>query len=187
MRLFVGIAIPAEIGELLWSLTGGLPGAHWMEPETYHLTLRFIGDAGRPEAEELDAMLALIEMPGFALALSGIDYFGTASRPRVIWAGVDPSLPLHQLSRKVHRAARQAELPRESRAFTPHVTIARLHDTSLVEAMAFIGQKALFRARPFTVDRFTLFESRPGNGGPAYIPMAEYPLIVPVDPSPSLP
>ena len=172
---------------MLWSLTGGLPGAHWMEPETYHLTLRFIGDAGRPQAEELDAMLALIEMPAFELALAGIDYFGTANRPRVIWAGVDPSLPLHRLARKVNRAARQAELPREERAFTPHVTIARLHDTSLVEAMAFISQTSLFRAPPFTVERFTLFESRPGNGGPGYIPLAEYPLIVSDEPSPSLP
>ena len=57
MRLFVGISIPAEIGERLWALTGGVKGARWMPPETYHLTLRFLGDAGRPQAEELDAML----------------------------------------------------------------------------------------------------------------------------------
>jgi 2'-5' RNA ligase len=57
----------------------------------------------------------------------------------------------------------------------------------LVEAMAFIGQKALFRAPPFTVDRFTLFESRPGNGGPAYIPLADYPLTLPDEVSPPLP
>jgi len=56
------------------------------------------------------------------------------------------------------------------------VTIARLHDTPLVSAMAFVQQKALFRAPAFAVDRFTLFESRQGNGGPAYIPLADYPL-----------
>jgi 2'-5' RNA ligase len=181
MRLFVGIAVQIEIGERLWSLTGGVPGAHWMEPETYHLTLRFIGDAGRPQAEELHELLAMIAFPAFELSLSGIDYFGTSSRPRVLWAGVDPSLPLHQLARKVDRAARQAELPREERAFTPHVTIARLHDTSMVEAMAFIQRKALFRAPPFTVTQFSLFESRQGKGGPAYFPLADYPLAgVPV-------
>lgn len=178
MRLFVGISIPTEIGQLLWSLTGGVPGAHWMEPESYHLTLRFIGDVGRPQTEELHAALAMVAHPGFDLALSGIDYFGTTSRPRLLWAGVDPSLPLHQLARKVDRAARQAELPREDRAFTPHVTIARLRDTSMVEAMAFIQQKALFRAPPFAVTQFTLFESRQGNGGPVYIPLAEYPLSI---------
>jgi 2'-5' RNA ligase len=178
MRLFVGIAIPPEIGEKLWSLTGGLPGARWMPPETYHLTLRFLGDAGRPQAEELDAILSAVEMPGFELALSGIDYFGRASRPRVLWAGVDPSLPLHQLARKIDRAARKAEFPSEDRAFTAHVTIARLQESSLVEVMAFVQEKALFRAPPFQVDHFTLFESLQGSGGPAYIPLADYPLSV---------
>jgi 2'-5' RNA ligase len=176
MRLFVGIAIPAEIGERLWALTGGVEGAHWMPPETYHLTLRFIGESGRPQAEELDAMLATIAMPAFEIALAGVDYFGTASRPRVLWAGVDPSIELHRLARRVNRAARQAEFPREDRAFTPHVTIARLHGTSLIETMAFVQQKALFRAPAFTVDRFTLFESRQGKAEPAYIPLADYAL-----------
>ncbi|HEX4505014.1 MAG TPA: RNA 2',3'-cyclic phosphodiesterase [Alphaproteobacteria bacterium] len=176
MRLFVGIGILAEIGERLWSLTGGVKGAHWMPPETYHLTLRFLGDAGRPQAEELDAMLRIIEMPAFELALAGVNYFGTAGRPRVLWAGADPSLPLHQLARRVDRAARQADFPREERTFTPHVTIARLHDTSMLEAMTYVQDKALFRAPPFTVDRFTLFESQ-GKAEPAYNPLADYPLV----------
>ena len=176
MRLFVGIAIPPEIGERLWALTGGVPGARWLPAEAYHLTLRFIGEAGRAEAEELDELLAATAPAGFELSLAGVGYFGTASRPRVIWAGVDPSLPLHQLARKVDRAVRRAELPREERPFNPHVTIARLHDASLVSVMAFVQQKSLFRAPPFTVDHFTLFESRQGSGAPAYIPLADYPL-----------
>jgi 2'-5' RNA ligase len=177
MRLFVGIAIPPEIGERLWALTGGVKGARWMPTETYHLTLRFLGDTGRPQAEELDATLQGIEAPAFELALAGVNYFGTAGRPRVLWAGADPSLPLHQLARKVDRAARLADFPREDRAFTPHVTIARLHDTSMLEAMTYVQDKSLFRAPPFTVDQFTLFESRQGKAEPAYIPLADYPLI----------
>jgi 2'-5' RNA ligase len=176
MRLFVGIAIPPDIGDMLWSLTGGLRGARWMPAETYHLTLRFLGDAGRPQAEELHKTLSAVAMPGFEIALSGIDYFGTSSRPRVLWAGVDPSLPLNRLARKIDRAARRAEFPREDRGFTPHVTIARLANISLVEVMAFVQQKALFRAPSFPVTQFTLFESRPGGGAPAYIPLADYPL-----------
>jgi 2'-5' RNA ligase len=177
MRLFVGIAIPPAIGERLWALTGGVKGARWMPPETYHLTLRFIGEAGRPQAQELDAMLQTVESPAFDLVLAGVNYFGTAARPRVLWAGADPCLPLHQLARRVDRAARQADFPREDRAFTPHVTIARLHDTMLVEAMAYVQQKSLFRAPPFMVEQFTLFESRQGKAEPAYIPLADYPLI----------
>ena len=43
-RLFTGLEIPAEIGHTLSSLRGGLPGARWIDPENYHVTLRFIGD-----------------------------------------------------------------------------------------------------------------------------------------------
>jgi 2'-5' RNA ligase len=178
MRLFVGIGVPEATGERLWALTGGVDGAAWMPPETYHLTLRFIGEADRHQAEELDLALAEIAFPAFDIALAGVDFFGTAGRPRVLWAGVDPSLPLHRLARKIDRAARQAELPREDRAYTPHVTIARLHDVSLVGAMAFVQQKSLFRAPPFTVDHFTLYESRQGRGGPAYIKLVDYPLSI---------
>ena len=43
-RLFTGLEIPAEIGQTLSDLRGGLPGARWIDPENYHVTLRFIGD-----------------------------------------------------------------------------------------------------------------------------------------------
>ena len=43
-RLFAGLEIPAEIGQTLSNLRGGLPGARWIDPENYHVTLRFIGD-----------------------------------------------------------------------------------------------------------------------------------------------
>ena len=43
-RLFTALEIPAALGESLSLLRGGLPGARWIDPENYHLTLRFIGD-----------------------------------------------------------------------------------------------------------------------------------------------
>jgi RNA 2',3'-cyclic 3'-phosphodiesterase len=43
-RLFTGVEIPPDVGQALASLRGGLPGARWIDPENYHLTLRFIGD-----------------------------------------------------------------------------------------------------------------------------------------------
>ena len=43
-RLFTALEIPAAIGEQLALLRGGLPGARWVEPANYHVTLRFIGD-----------------------------------------------------------------------------------------------------------------------------------------------
>jgi 2'-5' RNA ligase len=176
MRLFAAIAVPEEIGEALAAMTGGLPGADWVDPDSYHVTLRFIGEVGRAHAEEIDAALADIAAPAFALSLAGIDFFQTASRPRTLWARVEPSPALGHLARKIDRAVVQTDLPPEDRAFTPHVSIARLRDAALPAVMNFITRHALFRAPPFTVDRFTLFESRQGSGGPVYAPLADYEL-----------
>jgi len=43
-RLFTGIEIPPDVGQALSLLRGGLPGARWITPDHYHVTLRFIGD-----------------------------------------------------------------------------------------------------------------------------------------------
>ena len=55
-RLFTGLEIPAEIGQTLSSLRGGLPGARWVDPDDYHLTLRFIGDIDGVTANEIASM-----------------------------------------------------------------------------------------------------------------------------------
>jgi 2'-5' RNA ligase len=177
MRLFVGIAIPAEVGLALDALAGGVPGADWIDPASYHVTLRFIGEVGRSHAEEIDAALAEIVAPGFGLSIARIDLFQTAGRPRTLWAGVDHCAALNHLARKIDRAVVRTDLPAEDRAFTPHVTIARLRKATLPDVMTFIERHALFRAPHFSVDRFTLYESRQGGGGPVYIPLVEYGLV----------
>jgi 2'-5' RNA ligase len=51
-RLFTGIEVPAQVSLLLSLKRGGLPGARWIDPENYHITLRFIGDVDRAVAGE---------------------------------------------------------------------------------------------------------------------------------------
>jgi len=174
MRLFVGIKLPEPVAESLWSRCEGFPGADWTDPDTYHVTLRFIGEVGRAHAEEIDDALSELAVPGFAMTLAGVDFFQTAGRPRVLWARVEPSPALTLLARKIDRAVVQTELPPEERTFTPHVSIARLRDAPLPRVMEFVQRNALFRVDPFPVDRFILFESRQGRSGPVYHALAEY-------------
>ncbi|MET0431397.1 MAG: 2'-5' RNA ligase family protein, partial [Hyphomicrobium sp.] len=71
-RLFTAIELPDEICDELYRLRTPLPGARWMKPENYHITLRFAGDIGNVEAREFIANLARIEPDGFELKLSGL-------------------------------------------------------------------------------------------------------------------
>ena len=176
MRLFVGLGIPQLLRQQLVLMAGGVPGAHWMEFHTYHMTLRFIGEIDRLQAEDADAALAEISAPGFSLELAGVGQFRSGNKPRVLWVGATPNPALNHLARKIDRALVAAGLPPEDRNFSPHVTLALLRDAPMERVMRFISEHALFRAQPFAVDRFALYESRQGNQGPVYVPLTEYPL-----------
>jgi len=175
----VGLSLPDGVIARLAMLCAGLPGAHWTEPANMHLTLRFIGEVDEDAAEEIDHFLAGVEAPAFSLALSGLGTFGEGAKARAVWAGVAPSPELVRLHAKVESAVVRAGQPPEGRKFVPHVTLARLTQPQPQRLQSFIEGNNLFGAGPFSVDTFTLFESRLGKGGAIYVPQIEYPLIVP--------
>lgn len=167
-RLFTGIEIPAEQREELARMRRPLPGGRWIEPENLHLTLRFAGDIDNTQAAEFADRLAGITIDAFEMRLAGLGVFG-GNEPRSIWAGVETGPELEALARANERAARAAGLAPETRAFKPHVTIARLKYASAGEVAKLLGRIGAFRSQPFLVGRFCLFSSRPKIGGGPYV------------------
>jgi len=176
MRLFVGLDLPEDLRLTLAGLRAGINGARWMAPGNFHITLRFIGEADRHQAADLDDALADIDAPAFDLAFGGVGSFASRGRLRAIWAGLESSGALAHLHDKVERAAIRAGFAVEQRKFKPHVTLARLKGTPEVAAQRFLEDHAGFTTRPFTVDRFVLFESTLGGEGAHYTPVCRYPL-----------
>lgn len=176
LRLFVALSLTAEIRQRLAGLSGGVPGARWTEPDNLHLTLRFIGEVPEDVAVDIDAALAELRTPAFELTLDGVGVFGTGRRARVLWAGVERNEALGHLQAKVESAVVRCGLPAEERKFSPHVTLARLKDPPADRVGRFLSDRGLFRAGPMPVERVTLYRSRPGNGGPVYEPLRDYPL-----------
>ena len=174
-RLFTGLEIPADIGQSLASLRGGLPGARWIDPENYHLTLRFIGDVDGATARDFTAALGGIVAAPFELKLNGLGSFG-GGRPRAIFAGIAPSEGLEALRRANERAAREAGLPPEGRNFKPHVTLARLRGARADAVAAYLERQGGIGPQPFAVSRFVLYSSRNSVGGGPYVVEAAYPL-----------
>ncbi len=174
-RLFSGIEIPAELGERLAMLRSGLSDARWVDPENYHITLRFLGDVDDATGHEFAAQLRRIEAPAFVLDLEGLGSFG-GRRPRAVWAGLAPSDALFSLQRAHEMAARAAGSPAESRNFHAHVTLARLRNGRSAAVAAYLEAYGGFIAEPFPVERFVLFSSRASQGGGPYLIEEAYPL-----------
>ncbi len=176
MRLFVAIALPDEQRARLATLANSLPGARWVAEENLHLTLRFLGELNSNEAGDVDATLAGTRMPDFEVRLEGISHFGEGRKLRSLWAGVQDNPALGRLRGKVELAVMRAGLPPEKRKFKPHVTLARFKSNPGVKMQNFLAEYALFRAKPFKVESFTLYSSFLSANGAIYRPEAEYPL-----------
>lgn len=173
-RLFTGLEIPAQIGQSLAMLRGGLPGARWIDPENYHLTLRFIGDVDDVIAGEVASMLGYVRRVSFEIRLDGLSSFG-GRKPRAVVASIVPAQPVIDLQAEHERLMQRVGLEPEGRKYTPHVTLARLRDTTSREVADYLSARAAFRSVEFSVSRFVLFSSRASVGGGPYVVEESYP------------
>ncbi len=174
-RLFTALEIPRDAALSLSLLRGGLPGARWIDVENYHLTLRFFGDIEGYLADEIAAQLDRVHRPSFQLALSGVGQFG-GKKPNAIWAGTEPSPELNGLQGEIDRIATRLGLPADQRKFTPHVTVARLRNSSPGEVAHYLSARGNFSTLPFKVGRFVLMSSRDSVGGGPYVIEEAWPL-----------
>lgn len=174
-RIFTGLEIPAGIGRELSMLRGGLPGARWIDPENYHLTLRFIGDVDDVVAQEVASLLGMVRRTEFELRFDALAAFG-GRRPRALVATLAQTQALMDLQAEHERLMRRVGLDAEGRKYTPHVTLARLRDSSSHDVAEFLAARGYFRTAAFPVSRFVLFSSRNSVGGGPYVVEASYPL-----------
>jgi 2'-5' RNA ligase len=179
MRLFIALRPPPPIREKLFDLMDGVPGARWQDDEQLHLTLRFVGEVDRPQAEDLAAALGHIHLPAVpVVALAGVGSFGQRGRADTLWAGVSPAGVLADLNLRVERACVQAGLPPERRRYHPHITIARLaRSAGGGPAVAeWLAHHAGLAGEPFALPHLILYRSHLANSGAAYEPVARWPL-----------
>jgi 2'-5' RNA ligase len=174
-RLFTGLEIPPSVAQSLAMMRGGLPGARWIDPQNYHLTLRFIGDIDDALAHEIAGMLGRVRRGAFELRLDGLTSFG-GRKPRALVASAVPIAPLMELQAEQERLLQRLGLEPEGRKYTPHVTLARLRESSSWQVADYLGARGHYRSMSFEVPRFVLFSSRASVGGGPYVVEAEYPL-----------
>ncbi|MBI4574969.1 MAG: RNA 2',3'-cyclic phosphodiesterase [Planctomycetes bacterium] len=184
IRTFVAIDLDDAVRKVLGALQGRLiaGGARlrWVEPEAIHLTLKFLGDIPPlmvPEVEECLRLAASSTAP-FAFSIEGVGAFPRPSTPRVVWAGVrETSGALRELHGQVEEAMRNLDLPREDRAYTPHLTLGRSRGPRGGRPMdSLLAAEARFRGGEQEVEAMVLYQSDLGPGAPFHTRLATVPL-----------
>jgi 2'-5' RNA ligase len=177
-RLFTGLEIPPRVAQSLAIMRGGLPGARWIDTANYHLTLRFIGDIDDALAHDIAGLLGRVRRGAFELRLDGVSSFG-GRKPRALVTTASAVAPLMELQAEQERLLQRLGLEPEGRKYTPHVTLARLRDSSSWQVADYLSERGHYRSAPFSVTRFVLFSSRASIGGGPYVVEAAYPLAEP--------
>ena len=135
MRLFVAVEIPSQVRESLAALIEELqaadPGfseqrARWVRPGNLHVTLKFIGhmDAAKLDPIRSELFQVCLDSP-VDVAFRGVGFFPNDRRPRVFWVGIKASTNLAELATEIDRRLEPLGVPRETREFAPHLTLAR--------------------------------------------------------------
>ena len=171
-RLFVAIRPPAAVRAQLLDMMEGVAGIRWLDDEQLHLTLRFIGEVDRHLGKDIAAALGAIHHPSFEIALSGIGSFERKGKG-ALWAGVSPHDQLKALHKKVDQACLRVGVPPDTRAYLPHITIARL-GKSAGPIDAFVLAAGGLTSPAFEIDAFCLYESDLTPSGPVYSVIERY-------------
>ena len=186
MRLFVALEIPAavrdnlatqieELRELSAKVADKRP--RWVRRENLHVTLKFIGEVSPAKLESIRGALSTIRSDGpVDLNFRGLGFFPNEQHPRVLWAGLDASANLSPLAENIDRALETQGIARERRAFTPHLTLARIEPPGLHEKLrAAIQKNGAREFGSFQTREFHLIESKLKPAGAEYTTLASYP------------
>jgi 2'-5' RNA ligase len=187
VRLFVALEIPSAVREMAVLLdelrtadAASLKNkARWVRAENLHVTLKFIGNV---DAGKLDAIRAELAKVGSGapveLRFHRLGFFPNERRPRVLWVGVESSPNLAALAAQIDALLSKSAIPRETRDFSPHLTLARFDPPGISEALHAVAQKNITREfGSVRTGEFHLFESKTRPAGAEYTRLSSFSFV----------
>jgi len=136
IRSFIAIELPEQLKQELVILEAELKdksgiSAKWVDPYSIHLTIKFLGNVS---VDKIDGILSVMEKAvtgtsPFSLQITGLGAFPNLNRVQVAWVGLAGELnKLAELQKRLESGLVSFGFPVESRAFKPHLTLARVRD-----------------------------------------------------------
>jgi RNA 2',3'-cyclic 3'-phosphodiesterase len=184
MRLFVALDIDADIRIRITGFRNQMrllaPDVRWVGPETFHVTLQFLGETGR--LAEIQSLLRLVKGPAITLTFRDAGFFPSPKSPRVFWIGIESGQNLQGLVNSIAEALQPLGFERDKGPFKPHLTLARAGSgrpsraPGLQRVLAKVETLTPPEFGTMTAREFYLYESKLSPAGAQYTKLSRYPL-----------
>jgi len=147
-----------------------------------HITLKFIGESDQSKLDAIRATLGSVRSAQpVDMHFRGLGFFPHERKPRVLWCGIEASANLAALAAGIENALEPAGIPRESRSFVPHLTLARFasqHGSKDVHKLITAASKLnSYEFGSASESEFYLYESVLRPSGAEYKRLAAFPFV----------
>ncbi|MGH9729449.1 MAG: RNA 2',3'-cyclic phosphodiesterase [Candidatus Acidiferrales bacterium] len=180
MRLFVALDVPDEtrrsLEETIRRFEAICRGARWTRAESVHVTLKFIGHAEETTLPAIKESLAKVKFDApVEIAFREFGFFPNERHPRVFWLGIEAGPNLAALASHIASTLEPIGIPREERAFQPHVTLARFKtEEGLPKLRQMVASLANQSFGSTVATEFHLYESTLDPRGAVHTKLASY-------------
>lgn len=180
IRTFIAVDLSTEIidqiGHIIDYFKTQVPqeALKWVETKNIHLTVKFLGDISTEQLPQIKGIIQaeLASFSSFDLRVEELGMYPHHKKPRVIWLGIKGGDPLIAMHQKLDRALVEADVPQEGRAYSPHLTIARVRRQTDPDTTKLIGSRlSNFKVDSLgtlTVDQVHFYQSELTRQGPIY-------------------
>jgi 2'-5' RNA ligase len=179
MRLFTAIDLPEDVlrrmGRLLNSLRSEAL-VKWSPLDNLHITVKFIGEWPAGRLSEIEEALSAMPARGpFTLEVRDLGWFPNQRFPKVLWSGIRAGPQLAQLARDTEQCLAPIGVPVEGRAYTPHLTLARVKTPVPLQSLRTrVDELQPACMGSFEVTQFCLYRSDPGSHSSIYGKLGDF-------------
>jgi len=177
-RAFVSADV--EKSEKILSLLKGLQKTNadlkLVNPESIHITLKFLGDTPESIVPDITEIIrkSVLGIPPFALKFRGMGAFPNLNRINVVWVGIFNPEQLTRIADLLDDKLAGLGFRKEGRRFSPHLTLARVKSPRNIEALQrLIAENRSIDCGDIAVESIRLKKSALTPAGPVYSTIAE--------------
>lgn len=179
MRTFFAVPVNEALQKVLMEQIESLKSlpwaadVRWKPAKNWHLTLKFLGELPTEQVNAIEGSMQNWFAEGmsyFEAEVFAIKGFPVSQSGPFIVATLDATLLLQSLVREIEQQLRCFEIPKDKRAFRPHITLGKW----LGGQDGFPALDMPLEAAWLRVDRLNLYESVQAEGSHQYTPLATH-------------